>query len=371
VAAINVAPTANPRGGWLGKAKSIGSAAISLVALGLFLAWMGGAFHRKVEPGSTPLERPHVGERDLAKAERVSGAETLTAVGAVQPRRKTDVSSQLTAVIKEIRVRPGDRVKNGDLLVVLDDRELNAQQREASALLSSAEADLATRSADFERVKRLRSSGTASAEEYSRIEGAFRVAEAQARRAKETIARIDVQLTYTRIAATDDDVVSERFADPGDLATPGKPILTVYDPKDLELHVHVPESLASGITLGRNLSVRIDATSWGAEASVREIVPLAQQTSRSVLVKLALPLATSAPLLPGMFGRAEIPVGRAERVLVPQDAVQRIGQLDLVEVAAEDGTLTRRFVRVGRIEGGRAEILSGLDGGERIALPRQ
>jgi RND family efflux transporter MFP subunit len=340
---------------------------VALAALVLFLAWMGGAFHEKVPPGSVAVERPSAAGRTLVAAEEAVGPEVVTAVGSVQPRQKTDVASQLLGAIRDIKPRPGDRVKAGDVLITLDDRELVAQQREATAALAVAEADLVTRRTDFERIQKLR--GSVSADEVTRIEGALRVAEAQTRRAKEAISRVEVQLSYTRITSSTDGLVSDRFADAGDVVAPGKPLLTVYDPSDLELHANVPETLAAGITLGQKLGVRIDANNFSTQAVVREIVPQAQQASRSVVVKLALPVVSANPLLPGMFGRLSIPVGESKRVWVPQTAITRLGQLDLVDLAAGDGTLTRRFVRVGRETDGKVEVLSGLNAGERVALP--
>jgi RND family efflux transporter MFP subunit len=276
------------------------------------------------------------------------------------------VSSQLLASIRAIKPRPGDTVTAGVTVITLDDRDLLAQQREATAALTVAEADFASRSRDYERVKNL---SAASADEKSRAEGAFRVAEAQVTRAKEAVGRVEVLLTYTKIAAGTDGVVADRFADPGDVAAPGKTLLTVYDPSDLELHANVPESLSAGIKLGQKLPVRIDANNLSAEAVVREIVPQAQTASRSVVVKLALPVQTGSPTLPGMFGRLVIPVGTAERIWLPTAALQQRGQLDLIEVEDGHGHLTRRFVRLGREVNGRVEVLSGVSAGERVALP--
>ena len=352
-----------------GVVKTLVTVTLALAAMALFLAWMGGAFHEKVPPGVATVERPKAAGRTLVTTERTVGMETVTAVGSVQPRRKTDVASQLLASIREIKQRPGDRVKAGDVLVTLDDRELVAQQREAVASLAATEADLVTRRSDYDRTKALRNNNAISAEEASRVEGAFRVSEAQVKRAKETISRIEVQITYTKIVASTDGLVSDRFAEPGDLATPGKPLLAVYDPNDLELQANVPESLATGIVVGQKLGIRIDANNLAITALVREIVPQAQQASRSVLVKLALPQSSFNPILPGMYGRAAIPIGQVERVWLPESAVLHIGQLDLVEVAESDGTLSRRFVRVGRVVDGKVEILSGLSPGERVALP--
>jgi RND family efflux transporter MFP subunit len=355
---------------WWRAVRSVVSAAVAVAALGLFLAWMGGAFQDKVRPGQVGADRPPAAGRTLVTVEKVRGEDTATAVGSVQPKKRTEVASQVLATILDVRVRPGDRVNPNDTLVLLDDRELLAQQREAAAALTAAEADLVTRRTDYERAKMLREKGTISAEDFTRLEGAFRVAEAQVTRAREAIGRFDVQLTHTKIVAAGKGLVADRFVDPGDLATPGKPLLVVYDPADLEFHANVPETLAPAIAPGQELAVRIDAAGVAARGTVREVVPQAQQASRSVLVKVTLPPTPFAkPLLPGMFGRGEIPVGSADRLWVPKAAVRQVGQLDLVEVANPDGTLTRRFVRAGQEAGDKVEILSGLAAGERVALP--
>lgn len=349
-----------------GVVKSVVLAAAALAGLGLFLAWMGGAFREKVRPGVEEVERQSAAGRTLVVAERTTEPETITAVGSVQPRKRTDVASQLLASIREVKPRPGDAVKKGQVVVTLDDRDLLAQQREAAAALTAAQADLAARTRDYDRVKNL---PAASADEKSKAEGAFRVADAQATRAKEAAGRIEVLLTYTMVAAGTDGVVADRFADPGDVATPGKPLLSVYDPNDLELHANVPESLSVNVKLGQRLPVRIDANGLVADAVVREIVPQAQTASRSVVVKLALPVQTGSPTLPGMFGRLVVPVGTAERVWLPKAALQQRGQLDLIEVEDGHGHLIRRFVRPGREAGGKVEILSGVSAGETVALP--
>ncbi len=361
--------TASPLARAVGVVKTLVVAAVALGGLGLFLAWMGGAFHEKVPPGTVAVERPTAAGRTLVAVEQVVGTESVTAVGSVQSRRKTDVASQLLATIREIVPRPGDRVKAGEVLVTLDDRDLLAQQREAVASLATAEADLVIRRGDFQRIKA--AGGAASADELAKVDGAFKLAETQVTRLKAAIKRVEVQMTYTAISLRTDGMVAERMAEPGDLAAPGKPILTVYDPTDLELQVNVPESLAAGLTVGTTLAVRIDAINLTADAAVREVVPQAQQASRSVLVKLALPPATNVAVLPGMYGRAEVPVGRSERLWLRSEAILQAGQLDLVELVLADNTLSRRFVRVGRVANGKTEILSGLAPGDRVALPAE
>ena len=357
---------------WPQVIRSIASAVVAASAFGLFLAWMGGALAAKVRPGEVPPTRPPAAGRTVVQVERVRGAETATAVGSVQPKRRTEVASQLLATVVDVSVRPGDRVKPGDALVNLDDRELGAQQREATAALAAAEADLVTRRADYDRVRRPRDIGAVTAEEHGKAEGAFRVAQAQVARAREAIARLAVQIAHTRIAASAPGLVADRFVDPGDLAAPGKALLIVYDPAELELHADVPETLAAAVPVGTEVAIRIDAARVTARGTVREIVPQARPTSRSVLVKVTLPTASfGSRLLPGMYGRIDVPVGSTDRLQLPQAAIRQVGQLDVAEVVNPDGTLSRRFVRVGAEVGRTVEILSGLAAGDRVALPTQ
>src|SRR5262245_34829737 len=347
-----------------GLVRKLGSAFVAIAGLGLFLVWLGGAFGARVGPGEVSADRPSTGGRELALVMRRAVEETITAVRSVQPRRKADIASQIIASVLEVKVQPGDRVKPGDVLVVLDDRELVAQKGEALAAVTAAEVDVGVRQRDYDRIMMVAAEAV-SKEEKDRITGAYNLSQALLKRASQQVARIDVQLTYTQIKANSPGVVADRFADPGDLAVPGKPLLVLQDTRELELHVSVPESQALHIRVGQRLPLRIDAANLAGVGTVREVVPLAQQASRSVLAKVSLPADLSAPIYAGMFGRVTLPVGQSSRLLIPYAAIKQVGQLELVEVAGVDGTLERRFVRAGRTFNGEVEILSGLSEGEK------
>jgi RND family efflux transporter MFP subunit len=173
----------------------------------------------------------------MAQVIRSPVEETITAVGSVQPRRKADIASQIIAAVLEMKVQPGERVKPGDVLIVLDDRELVAQQAEAVAAVNAAEVDVGIRKRDYDRI--LIAANAVSNEEKDRITGAYNLSLALLKRTRQQVARIEVQLTYTRIKAATSGVVADRFADPGDLAVPGKPLLAVQDTRELEVHVSV------------------------------------------------------------------------------------------------------------------------------------
>ncbi|MBC8875677.1 MAG: efflux RND transporter periplasmic adaptor subunit [Planctomycetes bacterium] len=342
---------------------------LGVVALGLIILWMSFGFHSRVGPGESPYERPTAGDRQVVPVRPLSTTETISAVGTVRPRRRTEVASQLLATIREITVNPGDAVQAGQLLLTLDDREIQAQLREAEAAVSGVRADLAVRERDYARYKQMFSENAVTKEDFDRIEGILQVTKAQLERAQQQVERIQVMVSYTSIKAQQAGIVSDRFADPGDLAAPGKPLLAVHDPSELELHADVREGLATHIKLGMKLGVRVDSADLDGDGTVREIVPQAEAESRSVLAKITLPKGWPEKLYSGMFGRLEIPVGELDHTVIVADAVQTIGQLEMVDVVGEGDTLERRYVRVGERIENDVEILSGLRVGERVALP--
>ena len=153
----------------------------------------------------------------------------------------------------------------------------------------------------------------------------------------------------------------------GDTATPGMPLLRLYNPRLLRLEANVRESLATQLVKGAELTVRIDALDADLIGAVDEIVPSADPGSRSFLVKITLPENES--LFPGMFGRLRIPSAEAERFYVPEAAVRRMGQLEFVLTQGTQGAV-RRYVRTGiRTSDSRIEILSGLEPGEQVLVP--
>ncbi len=343
---------------------------VALVVLVATIAWMEGFFESKIAPGVEGGQGRPVGEVKTAVVSVMETSQTADAVGTVQPRRKSVVASRLLAAVLEVAVDPGQSVKVGDLLVTLDDREIQAQLREVEAVRAGVESDLAVRQREWERAKRMLAEKAASREDYDRAEGVYLVSQSQLKRTDEQIARIKVMLSYTRILAPRDGIVADRFADPGDLAAPGKPLLSLHDPEALELHASLREGLASRVSPGQTLRVHVDSIQMTVDGTVREITPQVEAASRSVLVKVSLPVEAASRLYVGMFGRLEIPVGQTRRIVVPSEAVHRVGQLEVVDVVRE-GNLSRRFVRTGQQLGEMVEILAGLKIGETVAVAQE
>jgi membrane fusion protein, multidrug efflux system len=343
---------------------------IGLIVLVTVIGWMEGFFDSKIQAGVDPGEERLVGNVSTARVTALETTETAEAVGTIQPRQKTEIAARLLSTIQEVLVEPGARVSAGDVLIILDDREIQAQLREVEAARMGVESDLAVRQREFQRYKQMFSEKAVSKEDFDRIEGMFLVTQSQLKRTDEQVSRMNVMLSYAKIIAPREGIITDRFADPGDLAAPGKPLLTMHNPDELELHASVRESLAQDVTPGQKLAVHIDSLNLNLEGTVREIVPQAESLSRSVLVKIALPVDSTVGVYIGMFGRLAIPIGETERVVVQSSAIQRMGQLEVVDVV-QDGKLERRFVRSGKRFGDQTEILSGLDVGETVTVVRK
>ncbi len=327
-------------------------------------------------------------------AERAMLPRLHEAVGTVRAKTDTRVESQVTARVLKVLVRPGDKVAAGDTLVVLNDQASRAgleraRQAQASAAsmtrqardgLAAAKAAYDKAESTYRRMNTLFEQKVVTAEEVEKAESAFlqakaalgqaeqgvAAAEARAREAGKVVEEAEINLGYTTITAQEPGEVARRMVEPGDLAFPGKELLSLQTGGSLQLEAMVRESLIGRISLHDTLSVRITALDNGTlTGEVDEIEPLADPVTRSFLVKVRLPEVPG--LYPGMFGRLLVPLGSEEAVLADEAAVTRVDQLETVMVR-DGGTWLPVYVRTGERHGSRVEILSGLSGGETLGV---
>jgi multidrug efflux pump subunit AcrA (membrane-fusion protein) len=369
---------------------------LGAVGLVLLIAYMGGIFATDlISPGQTPGdERPAYRPDATAEAERTEITETYEAVGTVRPLAESSVEAQVSGKIVSVRVRAGDNVERGDVLVVLEDREYQARldqalqglnsakaaREQARQKIEEAEAAFDEATSQFQRIKTLYESGAVTQRELDQAEAAFLQtrsrlqqakdglsrAEADVLRARKMVEEAQIALGYTRIKAPEAGQVAQRLADPGDLAAPGKPLLVLQTPGNLRLEAYVREGLIHKVRPGEEFDVRIGSLESTVDGVVTEVVPSADPRTRTFLVKVGIPEMPGVH--PGMFGRLLIPEGTRPAVLVPEGAVRRVGQLETVLVKEGEDWKTY-YVKTGRTMDGMVEVLSGLSGGETVAVP--
>jgi RND family efflux transporter MFP subunit len=342
-----------------------------IVLLLLALSWLSGGCEEQVPPGRVSLPEPGTaGTGERVRVEDRVGESVEWASGGVASARHTVVSSRVLAGIDEIRVTAGSRVEEGDLLVVLDARDLEARVGEAKEALRSAQARLELARSEGVRVQALFEQGVVSKRELDRATSELRSAEASVKGLAEARQQALTAFSFAEIRAPVSGRVVDRLAEPGDTATPGTPLLRIYDPTLLRVEVPVRESLAVHLRVGQSLDVEIPAVDESLTGVVDEIVPLADPGARTLLVKVRLH-KVDARLLSGLYARVAIPAGPRRQLLVPSGAVEEIGQLGYVDVVGAQGESERRLVTTGREEAGdRVEILSGLEPEEAVWVPR-
>lgn len=324
-------------------------------------------------------------QRNLAAvpAESVSGLHTvqlrqveipdlIQATGTVRSWRTAPLAAQVMATVVAVNVREGDQVKRGQLLIATDDSQLLASTNRSEAAqqaseheIVAAQSDLDLARANFKRLQYLYDKDIISAREYDQSKAQLQsstarldLARANHEQATASLNQDKILLGYTRIIAPFDGVVTERHVDPGALATPGMPLLTVEQLGHYRLEVTVDEGDLKYVRMGETVPVTLDALSSSLAGKVVQIVPAADPNSRSFTVKLDLP-ANSA-LHSGMFGRASFSRGNKQAITVPRSAVVERGQLQSVYVVGEKNVATFRYVTLGQQRQDYVEVLSGL-----------
>jgi RND family efflux transporter MFP subunit len=322
----------------------------------------------------------------------VETPDVYEATGTVRAKSTTQVSARIMGFVREVRAQAGEAVKAGQVLVLIDDRDLAAVQRQAEAALNearqalpevdnaiaAARAQLDLTEATFNRMKDLYDKKSISAQEFDDVSMKLKVAranhqmalskrgqlQAKISQAEEAVAGASIMKGYAELRAPFAGVVTERRVEPGNMAAPGQPLLVVEQAGAFRLEAAVDESRLGSIRVGQSVSVTLDKT---VQARVSEIVPAVDAASRAFTVKIDLPAMPQ--LRSGMFGRASFALGRRQALLLPAGAVAEQGQVQSALVA-QDGFARGRLVTLGGRVGDRVEVLSGLTAGEMVVFPR-
>jgi membrane fusion protein (multidrug efflux system) len=268
----------------------------------------------------------------------------------VRPAERAVIAARLTGTIATLPWGLGQAVHAGDLLVSLSAPEAEARVRQAEAQLAEA-----GRAAERERT--LVDKGVNPAD-------SLRAAEDRLHFAQAALAEAGAMLAYATVRAPFDGVVTAKQVLPGDLATPGLPLLTIESTQHLRAEGTIPEQIATGLRLGDNLNVLVDEAAAPVAGPIEELSAAADAVSRSVLAKVALPAGAARS---GQFVRLQVVSGVTPALLVPADAVSRFGQMERIFVV-ENGRASLRLVKIGRRLGSRLEILAGVQAGERVVL---
>lgn len=313
--------------------------------------------------------------------------ETRITTGTVRSTTVSPLAAKVMGNVTRVLVTEGQRVRAGDVLVEIDDREGRARTAQAgagnreideaiagaNAAVAAAEANASLAGATYQRFEALRARGSASAQEFDEVSARKAGADAQlagARRTREALiarraqaraglSEAETFLSYSQVRSPISGIVTARMIDPGAQAAPGVPLVTVEDDSHYRVETTVDEELARGIRAGDTVTIDDSIV-----ARVTTVVPAVDPATRSALVKIDLP--SGSGLRSGGFVRVAFRIGTRQGVTVPAAAVVNRGQLTSVFVVGSDGVARMRLVTLGETHDRRIEVLSGIDPGERL-----
>lgn len=291
-------------------------------------------------------------------------ADEYVAIGTVTADQRIDVSSKIIGYIKALNVREGDLVKQGQLLLSLDDAAIENAILQAKAGVESSTALVKDLASDVKRFETLLAEDSISEVKLRKTRLQYSAAKDNLISARAGLATAQSQRQYSRIESPADGIIAARYKQLGDLASPGMPLLRVESSEQLIFETFVAEIQLSRINVGDLVRLTVDNINGDLAGTVAQVVYAGDAITRSYKVKIALPMSSN--LYSGMFGRAFFTVGEGENLVVPRSALIEKGGLDGVYVLDENQRVHFRWVRLKRQWPDLVEIASGLRAGEQI-----
>ena len=351
----------------------LGGASLTFAVLGLMLV---GCSSGRQSVNTAPEIASNV---SVVSAQLTNIPDVIDVVGTLHAAETTQLSAQMMGNIVEIRAREGDHVQRGQVLAVIDDSQPRAALDRALAAdlaaqqeMAASESDYALAEATFKRYQTLYDRKSVSPQEFDEIKARYQAAQARREmgragqaQTKAALQQARTALSYTHLVAPFNGLVTEKKTDIGTLASPGMPIFIVEGLGRYRLEAAVNETDLRYVRQGQPVSVSIDAVGdHEFKGRVIEIVPAADPTSRSFLVKVELP--SDRALRSGLFGRAEFVRGGRMALIIPHTAVVERGQLQGIYVLDRNRIAGLRYISLGKSSAQQVEVLAGLEAGELL-----
>ena len=328
-----------------------------------------------------------------APARAAGGGASASFDGVVEALRQTSIAAQVSGAVVQLDVKAGDRVRAGQLLLRIDARAADQASLASDAQVRAAQAAQEVATKEYERQQQLHAQRfiSAAALDRARAEYQAALAQAQAQAAQAGAARTMSGLHVVRAPYA--GVVSEVSVTLGDMALPGRPLLTLYDPAALRVAAAVPQTALAQLQAPAPVAapqgkapalapaatpVRVELATLPAAERMQtpravQVLPAADAATHTVTVRADLAPGL-AGVVPGQFARLWLPsdgTSRGAGVWVPAGAVVRRAEMAGVYVPDAEGRPLLRQVRLGRTQGSEVEVLSGVAAGERVAVDAQ
>lgn len=276
---------------------------------------------------------------------------TFPAEALVEAVQQAIVGAQVAGRVLEVKADAGQAVRKGDVLMRID-------AREAEEVARAADAQYANAKLNYERSKSLKEQKFLSQAAVDKAKSDFDAASANR-------AAAGASQSHATILSPINGIVARRHAELGDMATPGKPLFTIYEPGGLRVTASVPQYRLKEMRGVRTARIEFPELGKWVDATAVNLLPTADASTHVSQVRINLPPVPEAT--PGMFARVHFVLGQAEKLTVPVSAIVRRGEVAAIYVQTPDNRLSLRQLRLGDAVGqGEMEVLAGIAAGDQV-----
>lgn len=290
--------------------------------------------------------------------------------GEVTAKQTATISTRMMGYVNKIYVKPGDKVAAGQLLVSISGDDILAKKAQVQAMITEAEAAAENAQRDYKRFETLRQQNSVSDKELENVALQNTSMKAKVQMARQQMNEVNAMLAYTNIRAPFAGVVTQKMIDEGSMANPGMPILTIEQGGELQIIASVPESYIQYVKVGDIAKIDLKSLDMTIDGKVSELSPSAFRTGGQYSMKLAIDTKDKQNIRSGMYVNILIPnkTGGADasKILLDKSSIVYRDQLTGVYVIDSQDQANLRWVRLGKANGNRVEVLSGLSRDDKI-----
>lgn len=304
-----------------------------------------------------------------------AGENSIEASGQVESSQTANISTRVMGYITKLNANIGDHVHKGQVLGTISNDDILAKRAQADAAIAQAEIALKNAQKDYDRFQVLYKQQSASAKEVENATMQYAAAKSGLETARQMRNEVNAMLSYTTLTAPFDGIVTQKTADAGNMANPGMPILTIERSGSFQVVASIPETVINLVKLGQKTVIVIKAGNKTISGNIAEVSASSQATGGQYLIKINIPDSEKAGLYGGMYANVSIPIKPAagaqdgnNTITVPVSSIEQKDELTGLYTISADNTALLRWVRLGKTQGNKVEVLSGLGKDERYIL---
>jgi len=304
---------------------------------------------------------------NLAKAQTKAEGNQISASGIVEATESALISTRMMGTIDRIHVNIGDKVKKGQLLISLSAFEIEAKQEQVQAQINVAEVALNNAQKDYDRYKILFGQNSATQKELENVGLQYAQAKGHLAEAREGLKEVRANLDYANLKASFDGIITQKMVEPGNIASPGAPLLAMEGNGGVRIKATVSEREIGSLAQGDPVQIYLSAIQRKIVGKINRISSSSAHSAGRFTIEIEIPKEENAGIRSGMYANvliegksSENNKGISNKVLIPVTAIIQKHELQGIYTVSENGTALLRWIRTGKTYGDVVEVLSGL-----------